>query len=111
MNQSMFVQLLDSLKKNIKEHYTNFSNDMKNYIKGEVLACVGDYMPSVRKTVGTIIITIFLKDSVQSWPAMISFFFLKAQMKVNIKQLPMKVAYSIVASLDSLCNPGTPLLY
>lgn len=59
------------LKNHIKEVYSHLPEEVKEYIKQQVLACVGDAATTVRRTVGSIISMIILKGSLKDWPALL----------------------------------------
>ncbi len=68
-NLRMIAGLL--LKNNIKEHYHRMPEDVRQYIKNEILLCIGDPKPSIRKTVASIITTIVVKAGFEGWPGLL----------------------------------------
>jgi transportin-1 len=59
------------LKNNIKDHYSNLPTEVKNYIKSEVVSCLGDPLVDIRRTVSSVITTIVVKGSLKNWPNLI----------------------------------------
>jgi transportin-1 len=59
------------LKNSIKEHYHLMPEDVRQYIKSEIVPCIGDPKASVRKTVASIITTIVVKSSFKAWPGLL----------------------------------------
>ncbi len=62
------------LKNNIKEYYPQMSEDVRNYIKMEVIKCIGDRKTTIRRTVGTILTTIIETTSVKECPGLLQLF-------------------------------------
>jgi len=60
-----------TLKNIIRENYNAIPDPVKNYIRQEVLSCIGDPMSQVRKTIGSIITTLLTKGGLQSWPSLL----------------------------------------
>jgi len=74
-NQPGYIRTVAGLllKNNIRENYSNLPEEVKQNIKTEVLSVVGDPLEQVRKTVGSVITTIVLKEPSlkQGWPNLI----------------------------------------
>lgn len=59
------------LKNNIKEYYNGMLPEVRNYVKQEVLSCVGDPIQAIRRTVSSIITTIITKGKIEGWPTVL----------------------------------------
>lgn len=59
------------LKNNIKENYRNIAEEVKFYIKQEILRCLEDPQPQVRKALSSIVTTLLLKGGISSWPGLL----------------------------------------
>mmetsp|Transcript_11007 Transcript_11007/g.15159 ORF Transcript_11007/g.15159 Transcript_11007/m.15159 type:complete len:901 (+) Transcript_11007:157-2859(+) len=59
------------LKNNVRQSYDNIPDEVKQFIKTQILKCIGDPMPQIRKTVGSIISTIVTKGGLKQWQNLI----------------------------------------
>ena len=74
LNEQEYIRTIAGLllKNNARLNWQNIIPEVRAYIKGEMLQCLGDPMESVRHTVGSIITTIVSKeDSLDEWPALL----------------------------------------
>lgn len=74
LNEQEYIRTIAGLllKNNVKSNWTTILPEVRAYIKGEMLQCLGDPMESVRHTVGSIITTIVMKeDSLDEWPGLL----------------------------------------
>lgn len=59
------------LKNNIKAQYLGYSEEVKQYIKREILVAISDPAPLIRATVGMIITSIVQVADFSSWPELL----------------------------------------
>lgn len=59
------------LKNNIKERYDSIAEEVKFYIKQEILRCLEDPQPQVRRALSSIVTTILLRGGITSWPGLL----------------------------------------
>lgn len=59
------------LKNNIKAQYLGYSEEVKQYIKMEILHAISDPAPLIRATVGMIITSIVQVADFSSWPELL----------------------------------------
>lgn len=74
LNEQEYIRTIAGLllKNNVKSNWTAMLPEVRAYIKGEMLQCLGDPMESVRHTVGSIITTIVMReDSLDEWPGLL----------------------------------------
>lgn len=74
LNEQEYIRTIAGLllKNNVRANWTSMLPEVRAYIKGEMLQCLGDPMESVRHTVGSIITTIVSKeDSLDEWPGLL----------------------------------------
>jgi transportin-1 len=62
------------LKNNIREYYRQIPEEIRNYMKNEIIQCIGDRMTSIRRTVGTIFTTIIDVTSMKECPGLLQYF-------------------------------------
>jgi hypothetical protein len=62
------------LKNNIREHYKRIPEDIRNYMKNEIIQCLGDRKTTIRRTVGTIFTTIIDVTSMKECPGLLQYF-------------------------------------
>lgn len=57
------------LKNHIKAHWGGLEKDLvRNYVKREILTCIGDPSPGIRRTLSSIVTTIVTKERIEEWP-------------------------------------------
>ncbi|KAK2728037.1 hypothetical protein QYM36_008496, partial [Artemia franciscana] len=59
------------LKNNVRSHYHQFPNEVREFIKSECLQAIGDPSPLIRATVGILITTIASRGELSSWPELL----------------------------------------
>jgi transportin-1 len=62
------------LKNNIREYYKRIPEDIRNYMKNEIIQCLGDSKTAIRRTVGTIFTTIIDVTSMKECPNLLQWF-------------------------------------
>ncbi|XP_003745772.2 transportin-1 [Galendromus occidentalis] len=59
------------LKNNVRAHFLNFPPEVSEFIKSELLGCLGDPSPLIRATVGILITTIASRGDLTRWPELL----------------------------------------
>lgn len=59
------------LKNNIKSYWPKLSQEVQNYVKSEILSCVGDPAAGIRRTLSSIVTTIVTIEKIEAWPMLI----------------------------------------
>jgi transportin-1 len=62
------------LKNNIREYYRQIPEEIRNYMKNEIIQCLGDRKTTIRRTVGTIFTTIIDVTSMKECPGLLQYF-------------------------------------
>ena len=58
------------LKTHIRQSWENVKPPYRDYVKQEILTCIGDPEVAIRNTVGTVVSEIVIKIGVSSWPGL-----------------------------------------
>jgi len=60
------------LKNYIKANWTKLdTNGVQNYIKSEILSCIGDPDAAIRRTLSSIVTTIVTQEKIEAWPSLL----------------------------------------
>ena len=59
------------LKNNIKEHWKSVQPEVQQYVRDNLLGCLGDETTYIRNTVGSCITTITMEEGLGQWPGLL----------------------------------------
>ena len=59
------------LKNNITQHWASVAPEVQQYVRENLLGCLGDEVPYIRNTVGSCITTITMEEGLKLWPALL----------------------------------------
>lgn len=59
------------LKNNITQHWASVAPEVQQFVRENLLGCLGDEVPYIRNTVGSCITTITMEEGLQLWPALL----------------------------------------
>lgn len=103
------------LKNNLRQYYKHIPEDVRNYMKTEVVQCIGDPKTSIRRTVGTILTTIIDITSLAECPGLLQLFIqLLDSSDVNVIDGTLsalqKICHDSAEKIDSAdAHMGNPL--